>query len=272
MSEGDLYLLGGSAAEEARLQRQAEELEGEARWLLGQLSLRPGMRAIDLGCGPRGIVDLLAEAVGPTGAVVGLERREQAVASARRFVADRGLANVRIVEGDAKATGLPRASFDVVHARLVLCNVPEPERVVEEMVALARPGGMVASYEADYVSHVCDPPSAAWSRLFDVFESYSRANGIDLYVGRKTHRLLRDAGLVAVQVKPVVHVYPHGHGRRRIFRDFVANVRDDVVARGMIGPGEIDALLAELDRRLDDPATLITSHVFFQAWGRKPER
>jgi SAM-dependent methyltransferase len=270
MANPDPYLLGHSAAEEDRLRRQARELEPEARWLLDQLDLRPGSSAIDLGCGLEGILGLLAERVGPRGRVVGVEKDGHFASLARRFVAERGANHVEVLQGDAKATGLPRGAFDLVHARLVLVNVPEPERVAEEMVALARPGGMIASHEADYLAHVCDPPSRAWSRLFEAFEAYSRSNGIDLFVGRKTHRMFRGAGVADVQVNPVIHVYPHGHGRRAIFWDFVRNIRDRLLASGLIAESEVDALLDDLRRDLDDPGRLVVSHLFFQVWGRKP--
>ena len=269
MVEREEYILGHSSAEEERLRRQARELEGESRWLFDRLDIRPGARAIDVGCGPQGTLDLLAERVGPQGAVVGIERDAQSVSLARKFVAGRGLANVEVVHGDVKATALPRGSFDVVHARLVLVNVPEPEGVVREMVGLARPGGVVASHEADYLAHVCDPPSPAWSRLFELFEGYSRASGIDLFVGRRTHRMLRDAGLVDIHVNPVIHVYPHGHSRRTIFWDFIRNVRERVIAHGLVRETELTQLMDELRRHLDDPGTLVVSHLFFQVWGRK---
>ncbi len=270
VERGDEYLLGNSPAEEERLRRQVRELEPEASWLLDRLAIRPGSRAIDLGCGIQGILDLLSARVGPEGEVVGIERNAEFAALARKFVAARGLRNTRVLDGDAKATGLARESFDLAHARLVLVNVPEPERVVAEMVALVRPGGMVASHEADYLAHLCDPPCPAWDRLFAVYEAYSRASGIDLFVGRKTHRMLREAGIVDIQVNPVIHVYPAGNKRRTIFWDFIANVRERLLAAGLVGEGELAELMDALRRHLDDPSTLVVSHLFFQVWGRKP--
>jgi SAM-dependent methyltransferase len=269
--EPDQYLLGRSEAEAARLRKQVEELAGETRWLLDQLDIQPGARAIDLGCGPGGILDLLSERVGPEGRVVGLEKSEQFVELARTFVANRRLGNVDILQGDAKETGLPRDSFDVGHARLVLVNVPEPERVIAELVALVRPGGVIASHEADYLPHLCYPPSPAWTRLFEVYETYSRANGIDLFVGRKTYRMFRDAGIVDIHVKPMIHVYPHGHNRRTIFFDFIHNVRDRLVAQGLMGAEQLGDLIDELKTDLDDPGRLVVSHLFFQVWGRKAD-
>jgi hypothetical protein len=62
-----VYALGSSSGESARLQRQAEELAPDSAVLLDSVVLRPGESAIDLGCGPRGVIDLLAERVAPGG-------------------------------------------------------------------------------------------------------------------------------------------------------------------------------------------------------------
>ena len=268
--QGEQYLLGHSETEERRLRRQAAELRQESAWLFDRIGLGVGSRAIDLGCGPQGVLDLLSDRVGPTGHVIGIERNLKSVAMAKFFVADRGLKNVEVVQGDATATRLPGASFDLVHARLVLVNVPYVEAVIREMVRLARPGGVVASHEADYVSHFCDPPLPAWDRLFEIFKAYSFANGIDLFVGRRTHRLFREAGLVDIEVNPVIHVYPHGHNRRMIFWHFLQNVRDRVLEQELITESEFSELTAELKEHLDRPDTLVVSHLFFQVWGRKP--
>jgi len=122
MSERDHYFLGYRRAEQERLQKQAEELGHEARWLLDQIGLPSGARALEIGCGPRGCLDLLAERVGASGSVVGIERSEESVAFAREFAAERDLRNVEVLEGDARSAGLEKESFDLVTARLVLVN------------------------------------------------------------------------------------------------------------------------------------------------------
>ena len=267
----DEYLLGHSANEEERLRRQPQELALDSKRLLDQLDIRLGDQAIDIGCGPQGILDLLSERVGPKGKVVGLERSESTARLARKFVAERQLRNVEVLEADAKLTGLPRASFDVVHARLVLVNVPEPQRVVDEMIALARPGGVIASHEADWGAFLCNPPSHAWDRLLEVFLAYSCNNGIDLFVGRKTHQMFRAAGLTDIQVNPLIHVYPPGNNRRNILCDFLENVKVRILAERLMTEAEFHERLTELKRHLDDTNTLVISHLFVQVWGRKPK-
>ena len=152
MTQPDNYLLGRAEAEEARLKRQIANLAPDSDAQFDKIGIRPGEHVVDLGCGPGGVLHLLGKRVGPTGSVLGIERSPHFVELARRFVAGHALTQVEVREGDAYDTGLPRASFDGAHMRLVLVNVPEPERIVREMVSLVRPGGWVASFEAAFTA------------------------------------------------------------------------------------------------------------------------
>jgi hypothetical protein len=94
-------------------------------------------------------------------------------------------------------------------------------------------------------------------------------NVIDPFIGRKLPRLLREAGLVDVQVNPLIHVYPPGHARRNILLDFAENLRERMLADGLVSERDFSRLTTELQRHLADPGTLVVSHLFLQAWGRK---
>jgi SAM-dependent methyltransferase len=272
MTDSDQYLLGRSEEEAARLQRQIANLAPDSDLQFERIGVKPGEHVIDLGCGPGGVLHLLGKRVGPNGRVLGIERSAHFVGLARRFVADHALPQVEVREGDAYATGLPRASFDGAHMRLVLVNVPEPQRIVREMVSLVRPGGWIASFEADFIGHVCDPPLPAWTRLLDAYTAYSEAQGIDLFIGRRIPRLFHDAGVEDIRTDAVIHVYPPGHDRRPILRDFINNVRDKLIGGGFIGGVELEDDMAELEHHLADPAVLVTSHTFFRLNGRVPSR
>jgi ubiquinone/menaquinone biosynthesis C-methylase UbiE len=268
---GAVYALGSSPVESARLQRQADELRPEALTLLGHIGLDPGQSAIDLGCGPRGIIDLLAAAVSPGGHVLGLDADPAHVALARQYAAQRGLVNVQVAQADARHTGLPADSFDLVHARTLLVTVPEPAEVLAEMVRIARPGGWVASQEPDAGQSVCYPPLPAWERLRELFRaSFGRA-GADLLIGRRLTELYREAGLENIQVEVHANIYPPGHTRRTVLPDLVRSLHPVITELGLADEHELTSVDQAVREHLADPRTVVVPHLLFTAWGRKPD-
>jgi ubiquinone/menaquinone biosynthesis C-methylase UbiE len=143
MSVSQHYLLGTSPVEVRHLVEQAEIYAQEANELLDAIGLEAGGSAIDIGCGVMGVLHLLAMRLGATGTVVGLDRERRMLEMGRRLANERGLA-VEFIEADAAASGLPDGGFDLVHARTVLVNVPNPDEILAEMVRIARRGGVVA--------------------------------------------------------------------------------------------------------------------------------
>jgi len=264
-----VYPLGSSVGESARLQRQAEELAADNAALLDRVGLRPGQRAIDLGCGPRGILDMLAERVAPAGRVVGLDSSPAHAAMAAEFAAARGLNGVAVITADARNTGLPAGSFDLVHARTLLVNLAEPAEAAAEMMRLAGPGGWVASMEPDTEHALCYPPHPAFDRLRDIFTIAFRRNGADPWIGRRVAELFRQAGLQQVQVEARVQMYPPGNSRRTVRLDLVQAMRPQVLEMGLATPAELDELDAAARAHLADPHTVVMSGLLFLTWGRK---
>jgi len=264
-----VYALGSSPGESARLERQADELAADSATLLDRVGLRPGQGVIDLGCGPRGILDMLAGRVSPGGRVVGLDADPVHAEMAAEFAAGCGLPDVEIITADAGSTGLAPGSFDLVHARTLLVNIPEPADVAAEMVRLAAPGGWVASMEPDTEYGRCYPPHPAYDRLCEIFTVVFRRNGADPWIGRRVPELLRRAGLDDIRVEARVQMYPPGNSRRTIRLDLVRSMRPQVLEMGVAGMAELDELDAAARTHIDDPRTVVISGLLFLTWGRK---
>jgi len=214
---------------------------------------------------------MLAERVAPAGRVVGLDADPAHTAMAAEFAAGRGLAGVQIMTADARSTGLAAGSFDLVHARTLLVNLPEPAGVAAEMTRLARPGGWVASTEPDTEYGRCYPPHPAYDRLCDIFTVAFRRNGADPWIGRRVAELFRRAGLADVQVEARVQMYPPGHSRRTNRLDLVRSMRSQVLEMGLASTAELDELDTSARAHLQDPHTVVISGLLFLTWGRKPD-
>jgi ubiquinone/menaquinone biosynthesis C-methylase UbiE len=265
-----VYALGSSQGESTRLQRQADELAPDSAALLDRAGLRPGHSAIDLGCGPRGILDLLAGRVSPGGRVVGLDADPAHTAMAAGFVSDQALAGVEIVTADARHTGLPPDSFDLVHARTLLVNLPEPAAAVAEMVRLAKPGGAVAVAEPDTEHALCYPPNQAFDRICEIFPVVFSRNGADPAIGRRVPELFHQAGLAEVGVESRTQMYPPGNSRRTVRLDLIRAMRPQIIDMGLADEDELDELDAAARPHLQDPHTVVMSGLLFLVWGRKP--
>jgi len=235
-----VYALGSDPEERARLQRQSDELRPYAVAILDRVGIGPGQAAVDVGCGPSGILDLLAERTSPGGRVVGLDIDPANVATASELVRERRLAGVEVIRADAKRTGLPPGSFDLVHARTLLINIPEPETAVAEMVRLAKPGGWVAGQEPDAGLSLCYPHLPAWDRINEIFQATYRRQGADPLIGRRLTELYWDAGLVDVGVEVRAGVFPAGHSRRTIRLELIRSMRPKIIGFGLAGERELD--------------------------------
>ena len=249
---------------------QADELSPYSAELLDRVDLQSGQSAIDLGCGPSGILQLLSDRVSPGGRVVGIDADPAHVTMARQFADEHGLRNVEIVQADARHTGLPSSSFDLVHSRTLLVTIPEPATVVAEMVRLARPGGWVVSLEPDTEYGLCYPAHPAFGRLGALFGAVLRRNGADPFIGRRLTELYREAGLHAIGVEARAPIHPPGHTRRTIRLDLVRSMRPMILESGLAGEQELDELDRTAREHLANPNTLVMPSLYFLAWGRRP--
>jgi len=268
---GEEYILGADESELARLLAQAALHSREAEVLLDRIPIAAGGRALDVGCGPLGVLHLLSERVGPGGEVVGLDSEPRMIALAERTIVDRGLANVRLVEADAYNTGLPDASYDLAHERLVLINLTAPQDAVREMVRVVRPGGWVALQDVDWITWTCEAAHPAWDELLEALTASWQAARLDPFIGRRLPALLREAGMVDVGVTAYQYIWRPEDLYNRLLIKFVGIHRERIIDGGYLTAERIDQLSAELDEHLARPETFVIYTPLFQAWGRRPQ-
>lgn len=106
------------------------------------LGLAEGERVLDVGCGVGGTPTDLAQAVGPSGWVVGLELLPAAVEAARRT---EGLpANVSFECGDAQTIPLAPGAFDAIFSRFGMMFFAKPADALSNLRQALRPGGRMS--------------------------------------------------------------------------------------------------------------------------------
>lgn len=144
-----------SQGKEADYLRSLMEMGGDTVAAYKDLSFtlldpQPGMRVLDIGCGTGADLARLAQYVGSSGRVIGLDHDNNLVKEARATVKTLSLDNAFIVQGKAEQMSLPSHEFDRVRADRVLQHVPHPRLVLDEALRVLRPGGILTLVEPDW--------------------------------------------------------------------------------------------------------------------------
>lgn len=187
--------------EERRLVAQARLFEAMTEESLRRAGVGAGMHVVDLGSGAGDTAILAARLVGPTGSVFGVERSPEQAALARRRVADLGLDNVTIAEGDVAAfgeliAGLP-TPVDAVIGRLILMWVPDRAAVLRTCAEQLPPGALVWFLEPDLGYDFAMPTRPLWADVQRWFLAAMEALGAECRMGPNLYAAFRAAGLPA---------------------------------------------------------------------------
>src|ERR1700754_2750048 len=89
------YVLGHADIEVQRLLLQGRVYNDHTENALRLAGLRPGMRVLDVGCGPGDVSLLAARLVGPTGTVLGIDGAAEVIDFAPIRAAEQGADTVR---------------------------------------------------------------------------------------------------------------------------------------------------------------------------------
>lgn len=262
---GEYVLATGDAA--ANRLRILHNVYGPgARQLLMRAGIRPGMSVADLGCGTGMVTQLLAELVGPTGEVVGVDYSAEQVKQAGVQLPKR-LSNVRFVQASATDTGLPREKFDLVYCRFLLIHLSDPEAALREMRELLKPGGIIACEDGDLSSAASEPPSKL-EMFSELFEALGPKWGVDYTLGRRLFHMIRAANFSQVEVTLNQPVFAQGENKR-LLELSVAEAGPSFVAAGLITEEQLAAAIVEMRRLGEDRTVLALMPRMSQVWARK---
>jgi SAM-dependent methyltransferase len=242
------YALGNTEEEQRRLARQAERFDPILERLFLAAGIARGQRVLDLGSGAGDVAILLSRLVGPSGAVVGVERNADSLAWATERVRGLRIANVTFVQADVDRIP-PGEPFDGAVGRFILMFLPDPAAALRTIARSVRPGGCIAFLEPwwrPYVTAFPDLP--LWSATVALIHEAFRRSGARTNMGIELRAAFEDARLPT----PRVHLeMPLGGDRstiawvRDVLKSLLGDERSRDEAAAVVGD------LATLERRLD---------------------
>ncbi|HEU0275193.1 MAG TPA: class I SAM-dependent methyltransferase [Candidatus Udaeobacter sp.] len=194
-----VYVLGHSAEELNRLIDQARLFGELTEDVFVRAGIGAGMRVLDVGCGAGDVSFLLARMVGSSGAVVGVDRSEEAVARATARARAMGLAQVSFSQGEIEDISLDQP-VDAAVGRFVLMYSPEPSIALRRVAANVRAGGIVAFQEMNVEEAKSFPRVDLFEQSMRlIVETLDREKAENL-MGLRLYRTFVEAGLPPPQM------------------------------------------------------------------------
>jgi SAM-dependent methyltransferase len=257
---GEAVFPPGQAGEGERIDFGALAYDDITMARLRALGAGPGWRCLDVGAGTGTVSRRLLDEAGVAG-VLAVDRDV-------RFLTERPVPGLDVLEADITAADLAPGRFQLVHARFVLMHLPEYDRLIASLAERVAPGGvLVLSDAVDLTSG--QPPGTPYSAVMRAMWQGLRASiGTDVSWVPSYPQLLRAAGLRPVAAE--IHVPPllAGSPISRFWADTWERSRTAMLATGLVDDAAIDTAIRYLDS--DDCAAL--SAGMLTVWGRKPEQ
>ncbi len=115
-------------------------------FLAARLGLRPGMTAIDLGCGVGGPMRAIARFAGAS--IIGINNNDYQIRRGEAHTRKAGLADrCRFVKADFMKLPFDDASVDAAYAIEATCHAPDKLALFREIARVLKPGARFVGYE-----------------------------------------------------------------------------------------------------------------------------
>ena len=239
---------------------QVPEIRNAKRRATEALSLTPGDRVLDVGCGTGVDAPAMVAAVKPGGRTVGIDMSELAIErAARRMVS---VPEAEMLVADAHDLPFPAGSFDACRVDRTMLHLADPERALTEFRRVLAPGGRLAINESGSrlegsVSVVETPVHSA------VMERHWRDHERVAHIRMFLPLLLPRAGFVDIRLDTQAAQSTDFDAADRLLR--LRAGAEDAVQAGTVSSDAARKWLADLRAGMDAGDVLLHSDAFLFA-------
>ncbi|MCC6427724.1 MAG: methyltransferase domain-containing protein [Phycisphaerales bacterium] len=199
------YVLGTHADESVRLGVQHRLWSASAHALWERVGIIPGMTVLDVGSGPGHAAMDLAQIVGGRGKVICIDESAGYLHQVSDQAKSRRLDNLERILGDVHEIESLlidwKCRIDVAYARWVLCFLADPEKVIEGLSRVIKPGGKIAIQDYfNYEVMTLAPKREEFSRVIRAIGKSFRDRGGDPDIVGRIPGMLRRHGFEVTHI------------------------------------------------------------------------
>jgi len=161
--------------------------------------LRPGLSVLDVGCGTGAITRSIAQIVGPTGRVLGIDPNAGLLEQARQQAAD--MPGLDFQQADAYTIDTTER-FDLVTCARTLQWLAQPKEALMTLNRLVKPGGYLAVLDFNHEKLTWTPEApAAMQTFYRAFLQWRQDAGFDNAIADHLHTLMTEIGCTNIQIE-----------------------------------------------------------------------
>ncbi|EKD41725.1 MAG: Methyltransferase [uncultured bacterium] len=189
----DFTVLSENSIELQRLKLQAEIAKPLETQIFIDHGLRPGMNALDIGCGPGFITKMISELVAP-GQTTGIELNDLLLDYATHSVSASAHPHLNFKKGNIYDLPTADDSFDFVYCRFLFQHLEHPAKALKEIHRVLKPGGRALILDVDDAWLCIYPPNEIYEKILKLQQEYQKSMGGDRFIGRKIPHFMINAG------------------------------------------------------------------------------
>jgi SAM-dependent methyltransferase len=223
--------------------------------IIEQLPIIPAADCLELGAGAGSIAYWLAGTY-QDGRVVAVD------IDTRYLDADRA-ANLEIQQADITQPDYHPGWFDLIHARYLLCHLPDRETVIKRAVGWLKPGGWIV-LEEPYSLPAQQARFPVVQRVLEAYQIQYGKHGADLTWARALPAALARSGVTELSF--VGNLGCMGNGDKDRWQPLISKAAPHMIDSGLLRQTDLD----EFYELLTDPSFVEIPQLTISAWARKP--
>ena len=221
-------------------------------------ALKPGLRVLDMGCGTGSITKDIAELVGPTGYVIGIDNTASFITEGKSQFSD--VANLELIHADILDFETDE-KFDLIVSARTFQWISTLDRAIEKLKSLLKPNGQVSILDYNHEAINWTPKiPASMQNFYNMFLMWRKDAGMNNRIGFDLIDIFEEHGFQQIEIfnadEHYERMFPAHVEKLKIWSQIASSKQ--MVEEGYISDAQRLEAIADYNNWVDKDATSMT--------------
>jgi len=260
------YIIKGGDVGARRLKVLANATWPDSFDFLRRSGLKSGMSLLDVGCGSGEVTLRLAEYLGPTSELVGIDVDQSAIEIARKNASNYSWPPRYEVFDIMKGVSPNKRAYDFVYVRFLLTHLTNPMIALKNIYNSLRTGSKLVVEDIDFRGHFCHPPNREFKSYLSLYKQASLRKGTNPDIGPRLPVLMKESGFKSIDLKVTLPTFTSGPGKEMALLTLRA-IREELLVAGLIKKQDLEELISGLENYTKDQESMMSLPRIFHVLG-----